>query len=66
MANFVNNPVDRWTVSGHSASRDSYRGNLNLKFNHDTQPFAFNLGYGIDYRSDYRDQQIYATIRYDF
>lgn len=65
-ANFVGNASDVWKVSSSSEKRDSFRGNANIKINNLDLPFALNLGYSADYRSDYTDQQVYGTIRYDF
>ena len=64
--NFIGNPTDHWSITNGAYKRNSYRGNLNLKINSQKIPFALNLGYAIDYRSDYANQQIYGTIRYDF
>lgn len=65
-AYFVGNAGDSWKVLGSSEKRDSMRGNLNFKINNLTLPFSVNVGYGADYRTDYTDQQVYGTFRYDF
>lgn len=64
-AHFVGG-TERWRVVSSSEKRDSFRGALNLKVNSLDYPVALNLGYAIDYRTDYTDQQIYATVRCDF
>lgn len=65
-AAFMGNRNDIWQVASDSDSRHSVRGLLAMKVNHQNLPFALNVGYAIDWRSDYKDQQIYATIRWDF
>ena len=64
--NFVSTPSSKWNISSGSDQRDSLRANLNFKINSLNQPFALNFGYSLDYRSDYSDNQIYGTIRFDF
>lgn len=65
-AYFLGNAGNGWKVSTSSDKRDSLRGNINLKINSYVFPFALNIGYGVDYRTDYTDQQFYGTLRWDF
>ncbi|MDD4556949.1 MAG: hypothetical protein PHE89_06475 [Alphaproteobacteria bacterium] len=63
---FVGNPNAPWLMRGADESRNSFRTSANLKINNIYTPFAFNLGYARDTRSNYSDDQIYLTIRYNF
>ncbi|MFV0626443.1 MAG: hypothetical protein ACK5N8_08995, partial [Alphaproteobacteria bacterium] len=63
---FVGSPESPWVMRGANESRDSLRSSLNLKVNNIYIPFAFNFGYARDTRSDYSDDQLYLTIRYNF
>lgn len=65
-AAFIANPGERWQVSSNSDKRSSFRGTASLKFNLKEKPLAFHVGYAMDYRSDYTDQQLFLTMRYDF
>lgn len=65
-AAFIANPGERWQVSSNSDKRSSFRGTASLKFNLKEKPLAFHVGYAMDYRSDYTDQQLFLTLRYDF
>lgn len=65
-AAFIGNRGDVWQVASDSDSRHSVRALLAFKVNHQYMPLALNIGYGIDWRSDYLDQQVYATVRWDF
>jgi hypothetical protein len=65
-SSFVGNRMSPWKVSSSSDKRDTLRGNINLKINSGDLPFALNIGYSIDYRSDYYNQQFYGTMRWDF
>ncbi|MFV0626550.1 MAG: autotransporter domain-containing protein [Alphaproteobacteria bacterium] len=65
-AYFVSNAGTSWKVNGTAEGRDSIRSNFNLKINNLSTPFAFNLGYARDTRTDYKDDQFYLTVRYNF
>lgn len=65
-ASFIGGSGAKWKIAASSDKRDSLRGTFNFKINSDELPFALNLGYAIDYRSDYSDNQLYATFRWDF
>ncbi|MFV0626727.1 MAG: autotransporter domain-containing protein [Alphaproteobacteria bacterium] len=63
---FVGTPETPWVMRGESDNRSSFRSSLNLKINNVNSRFAFNLGYGRDTRSNYKDDQVYLTVRYNF
>lgn len=65
-ASVIGGAGGNWRVASDTDNRDSLRGTAALKINHLTQPWALNIGYAIDYRSDYKDQQIFGTLRWDF
>lgn len=54
-----------WKVASPSEKRDSLRASASIKFNSKEYPLAFHVGYALDYRSDYEDQQLFLTLRWD-
>lgn len=65
-AAFTTNLNDDWTVFSESEAKDTLRAEFNLKLNFLGHHRSFNMGYAIDYRSDYMDSQFYFTFRTDF
>lgn len=65
-AAFIGNRADVWHVASDADSRHSLRASAAFKVNHQQMPLALNIGYAVDWRSDYLDQQVYGTVRWDF
>lgn len=54
-----------WQAASPSEKRDSLRAVASIKLNAKEYPLAFHAGYALDYRSDYEDQQLFLTLRWD-
>lgn len=57
---------NRWKVASHADKRGTVKFAASLKFNFKETPLSIHLGYAIDHRSDYQDQQAFGTLSWDF
>lgn len=57
---------NRWKVASHADKRGTVKFAASLKFNFKETLLSIHLGYSIDHRSDYQDQQAFGTLSWDF